>query len=600
MDLFTSACGTRTEQSEPDFDFKEIVVPVLIVGAGAAGVRTAIELADHGVEPLVLGKRDHGDAHTMWAAGGINAALGTHDPEDSWEVHAADTYKEGQFINDSTAVELVTASMPDRIRELDKWGMGFDRTDEKEIDQRYFGAQAYRRTCFVGDRTGEALLDTLVEQAQDHNVPYRENVLITSLISDGDRVYGAVGVDMDDGQFLVFVAEHFVLAAGGYAALYDRHTSRDDENTADGVALAHDAGATLMDMEMVQFHPTGMIGREDWDDDWDGRLVTEAVRGEGGRLYNANDERFMERYSPEQMELDARDMVARAIATEIEEGRGTDRGGVYLDISHKDRAYIEGRLPRIYERFKGLGIDMAEEPVEVAPTTHYAMGGVDIDFATGATGVDRLYVVGETTAGVHGANRLGGNSLAETVAVGTIVGQHIATRLGDTDPTLPDSMRTQAERQLGNLLELETADGDVAPKMLIDELRTVLANHAGILRDGEQLAEGLSELGRLHGRADELGIDGDRTSRDFEFAVDLSFMFTAAEALLRSARLRVESRGAHYRTDYEDTDDEWRQNVLVRQNDEEMKLGTRAAEQPSNAVQKMINEDHELDYHHLE
>jgi succinate dehydrogenase / fumarate reductase flavoprotein subunit len=578
-------------------DYEEVSVPVLVIGAGAAGARAAISLAERGIEPLVIGKRDHGDAHTTWAAGGINAALGNLDPEDSWEIHAADTYKEGHFLNDPTAVELVAESMPDRIAELDDWGMGFNRTEEGEIDQRYFGAQSYRRTCFVGDRTGEAILETLIGRAQDLDVPYRENVMITKLLSDGKQVHGAAGYDMASGEFVVFSAEHVVLAAGGHAALYDRHSSRDDENTGDGAALALDAGGSLVDMEFVQFHPTGMVG-ERYGEEWDGRLVTEAVRGEGGTLRNAEGERFMEHYSPEQMELDARDVVARAIANEISEGRGTEHDGVYLDISHEDREFIEERLPSMYERFAELGVDLAEEPVEVAPTAHYAMGGVDIDFDTGNTGIDGLYAVGETTGGVHGANRLGGNSLAETVAVGKILGESIPSIDGKS--RLPDGMNAIAMRHFGDLARLAESDGDTAPEELIEELRSTMETHAGVLRDAETLDAGLDAIREIRKRTANLGIEGDRTGRSFEFAIDLQFSLRVAETVLESARKRTESRGAHHRTDHEETNNDWQTNILVEPTDTGTRLVTRRVGDPSHSAQKAIDEDHELDYHHLE
>ena len=588
--------GVDTENVE----YEEVTVPVLVVGAGAAGARTAISLKQAGVEPLVIGKRDHGDAHTTWAAGGINAALGSLDEEDDWTVHAADTYDEGHFINDPDAVELVAKGMPDRIRELDDWGMPFDRTEDGKINQRYFGAQSFRRTCFVGDRTGEAILETLVAKAQELEIPYRDNVMVTRLLSDGSRVYGAAGYDMEDGHFVVFTAEHVVLAAGGFSAIYNRHSSRDDENNGDGPALAYEAGASLMDTEFVQFHPTGMTQDPDWDEEWGGRLVTEAVRGEGGRLFNSEGERFMERYSPDQMELDARDVVARAIAQEVREGRGTENGGVYLDISHRDRDFIEERLPRMYERFQGLGVDMAEEPVEVAPTAHYTMGGVDIDFNTGETGIEGLYAVGETVAGVHGANRLGGNSLAETVAIGKLVGDHVAEQVSDETPELPGGMRALARREFAALEGLEASDGDVTPEELHEAFGELMWEHAGILRDEESLKAGLERLQDLRERTADLRVDGDRTSLAFEYAVDLSFTFTVGEAILRGALEREESRGAHFREDFTETDEAWRTNILVDRGDTGMELTTRGVGEPSPEVQAAIDEGHELDYHHLE
>ena len=587
-----------SDSPEPTPDYETVQVPVLVVGAGAAGARTAIELAERGVETLVVGKRDHGDAHTTWAAGGVNGALGSRDPEDDWTIHAADTLKEGHFLNDPVAVETVTRAMPDRLRELDEWGMAFDRTEDGKIDQRYFGAQSFRRTAFVGDRTGEAMLDTLVEKARSLSIPYRENVLVTELLSDGQRVYGAVAVDLEDGHFVLFETEYVVLAAGGASALYGRHSSRDDENTADGPALAYEAGAELMDLEFVQFHPTGMVG-DRYGEEWDGRLVTEAVRGEGGRLFNADGERFMERYSPDQMELDARDVVARAIAQEVREGRGTENGGVYLDISHRDPEYVRERLPKMYERFQSLGVDITEEPMEVAPTAHYTMGGVDIDWETGATRVDRLYAVGETVAGVHGANRLGGNSLAETVAMGKVVGETVADREPGT-PEMPTQMRTYAERSMASLATFADSDGDTTPAELVAELRTVMDEHAGILREERELREGLARLADLRERTADLRLDGDRTGESFELAIDLSFMLTVAECVLRGALLREESRGAHSRTDFTEVDPQWRKTLLFRRTETGMAHRTRGVAEPSEAVRKALDAGHELDYHHLE
>ncbi len=579
--------------------YEQIDLSVLVIGAGAAGARAAIELAERGVEDqLVIGKRGHGDAHTTWARGGINGALGTHDPEDSPEIHAADTLKEGHFLNDPAAVERVTRDAPTRLRELDDWGMPYSRTEDGEPDQRYFGAQSFRRTAFAGDHTGESLLETLIDRAQDLEIPYRENVMITKLLSDGSRVYGALGYDMDDGTYLLFNAGAVILAAGGYTALYNRHSSRDDENTGDGPALAYEAGATLADIEFVQFHPTGMVG-DRYGEEWDGRLVTEAVRGEGGRLFNAEGDRFMEEYSPDQMELDARDVVARAIESEIEAGRGTENGGVYLDISHRDRAFIKERLPRMYERFDSLGVDMSTDPVEVAPTAHYGMGGVVTD-ETGETDVAGLYAIGETMAGVHGANRLGGNSLVETVVFGKVAGEAVADRV-DGPGELPAPLGTDlAERHLAGLDGMAGADGSLTPEDALAELRMILETHAGIRRHGTELQEGLDELADLRERAADLAV-GDRTSQSFEFAVDLGFAFTIAEALLRGALERTESRGAHYRRDHTDLDTDWHRNIQYRRTaDGEMRLDTAIPGEPSPTIQEALDANYELDYHQLE
>jgi succinate dehydrogenase / fumarate reductase flavoprotein subunit len=589
----------------PTAAYQTVDVRTLVVGAGAAGARTAIELVERGVDPddvLVIGKRGHGDAHTTWARGGINGALGTHDPEDDWTIHAADTIKEGHYLNDPDKVETVTRRMPDLLRELDDWGMTYSRTADGEIDQRYFGAQSFRRTAFAGDHTGESLLDTLVARARDLSIPYRENVLLSTLLTDdaGERVLGAAGTDLDTGRHVVFDADVVVLAAGGYTSLYRRHSSRDDENTGDGPALAYAAGAELMDVEFVQFHPTGMVGNR-YGDEWDGRLVTEAVRGEGGRLFNADGERFMERYSPDQMELDARDVVARAIAREIDEGRGTDSGGVYLDISHREASFVRERLPRMYERFADLGVDMASEPVEVAPTAHYGMGGVVVD-DVGETRVDGLYAVGETMAGVHGANRLGGNSLAETIAFGEVTGQAIATRLasGTAGPSDADALHAAARRHVADLEALAGREGSHDPEALLVDLRELLWTHAGILRDGDGLAAGLDGLSDLRERADDLTV-GDATSRSYEFAIDLGFALTVAEAILRGASRRTESRGAHHRTDYPRADPDWRRNVVAARDPVgAMALRTTPVDDPGEAVQAALDAGYELDYHQLE
>ncbi|MFN6943636.1 MAG: L-aspartate oxidase, partial [Cytophagaceae bacterium] len=360
---------------------KTINVNVLIVGTGAAGIRTAIELQNNGISCLMLSRRKHGDAHTWMAAGGINASLGSLDPEDRWEIHAADTIREGHFINDAKAVETVCQNAPNAIKELQEWGCPFNLTSDGKINQRFFGAQSFRRTCFVGDKTGKAILDTLINKAKELQLPYQEEVCIIKIVKEKGKVAGAIGIDLKSGEFILFQSPVVVLACGGYSSVFNRSSSRADENLGDAIGLAYDAGAHLMDMEMVQFHPTGMVK----PDKFLGKLVTEAVRGEGGRLFNALGERFMEKYSPDQMELDARDVVARAIKKEIMNGRGTKNKAVFLDISHQGAKYIKERLPQLYSRFKELGIDITKEPMEVSPTSHYSMGGIEVDFHSGET-----------------------------------------------------------------------------------------------------------------------------------------------------------------------------------------------------------------------
>lgn len=573
---------------------------VLVIGAGAAGAMTAITLEENGVSPLVVSKHSYGDAHTKWARGGINASLGSLDSEDSWEIHAADTLDEGHFVNDPDAVRVVAENMPEIVSLLDEWGMEFDRTDDGKINQRYFGAQSFRRTCFVGDYTGEALLNTLVSRAQSLGVPYRDGVFVTDLVTDDDGgIDGAIGYDMDSGDVLVFEVGEVVIAAGGYTTVYDRSSSFDGENTGDGIGLAYLVGVDIIDTEFIQFHPTGMVG-ERYGDEWDGRLVTEAVRGEGGRLFNTDGERFMERYSPNQMELDARDVVARAISSEIDAGRGTENGGVFLDISHRDESFIQDRLPRMYERFMELGVNIAEEPMEVAPTAHYAMGGVDFDPTTGKTSVDGLRVVGESSAGVHGANRLGGNSLAETVAVGRVVGHdlvdsdRVSGGYSSGDERIVDVMSRY-------LMVENRGDDSVDPYEIRSGIRDVMEEYGGIVRDGESLRRGIQQLEILKEKYSRVGVNSSLDSEEFAVAQNVRFMLIVAEATLRGALERCESRGAHYRSDYPEKDENMRVNyVYSRGSGGRMNIRTREIGEISDRVQMAVDEQHELDYHHLE
>jgi succinate dehydrogenase / fumarate reductase, flavoprotein subunit len=575
-------------------DWESLATPVLVIGAGAAGLRAAIELASQGVECLVLGKRAHGDAHTRWAAGGINASLGTRDPDDRWELHFADTLREAHFVCDPRAVELLCRRAPDRVRELRAWGCPFNETSEGEIDQRYFGAQSFRRTCFVGDRTGEAILAALVERARTLGVPYRANLFVTRILVDGGRATGAVGYDIESGRFVVIGATAVVLAAGGCTSVYPRSSSRSDENTGDAMVLAYDAGAVLRDMEFVQFHPTGMVDPPDMR----GRLVTEAVRGEGGRLFNAAGERFMERYSPGRMELDARDVVARAIYQEITEGRGTPAGAVLLDISHREPAFIEERLPKIASQFREHGVDIARRPMEVAPTAHYAMGGVTVDFDSGATGVDGLFAVGEGTGGLHGANRLGGNSLAETLVFGQVTGAVLAEYVSRRRPAVAD--RHAIEAHHSELSALGRADGGEDPERLAGELRTMLWEHAGIVRTADRLRIGVEKLAELQRRAQHVSTGGPTGAR-FLWALNLRFMLVASEAILRSALRRDESRGAHFRLDAPREEARWQENILcARGEDGSMRLWTEPVPHAPPELQGFIAEERPLDYHLLE
>ncbi len=570
---------------------------VLVIGAGAAGLRTAIELTEAGVDCLVVGKRDHGDAHTRMAAGGINASLGSRDSADRWALHAADTMREGGYIGQPRAVELLALEAPDRIQELADWGCPFARTEDGRIDQRFFGAQSFRRTCFVGDITGEAVLSTLVDRARTVGVAYRERIMVTRILLAGGAVAGARCIDLDTGRTLHIQTRVVVLAAGGCTSLYRRGSSRADENTGDAIGLAWEAGAELQDMEMIQFHPTGMIEPEAMS----GHLVTEAVRGEGGRLFNAQGERFMKRYTPEQMELAARDVVARANYTEIREGRGTPRGGVLLDISHVDPARIRERLPQIHALFREHGVDITKEPMEVAPTAHYPMGGVVVTPETGATRVPGLYAVGEAAAGVHGANRLGGNSLAETVVFGRRTGLAIAQWLQDTGERDRPNVETEPSAAAEPPRPRDgSPERDPDPAQIMARLREMMWTHAGIVRHAEGLRSGLAELEELArdipGRHEESADTPEQPA-----PAEVRFAVIAAEAILRSALLRDESRGAHSREDAPESRDEWIRNIICRREaDGTMTLRCEPVAPIPPAVQEALDEHHALDYHHLE
>lgn len=591
------SAGSYKNRSDMKQNFEEIYTDVLIIGQGAAGLRTAIELAAGGRTCLMLSKRAYGDAHTKLAAGGINAALANLDQEDTWAIHAADTLREGHFVNNPKAVELLARQVPARVKELQDWGCPFNLSSEGKINQRYFGAQSFRRTCFVGDRTGEAILETLLKKAEEMNIPSRPNTYISSLLKQDNRVVGAIGFDCQDGRYLLFRARAVVLACGGFASIYQRSSSRADENTADNVGLAYEAGASLQDMEFVQFHPTGMIKPEDMR----GRLVSEAVRGEGGHLLNKDRERFMEKYSPEKMELDARDVVTRSIYQEIHEGRGTADGGVWLDVSHKEESYIKERLPKLYKRFQEYNIDITREPVEVAPTSHYAMGGIRVAVGTGESTIPGLYAVGEATAGLHGANRLGGNSLAETLVFGQITGAHLLGCLEKMD--LPVLQEGLVERKFNEVEDRICRLSPLEPGQQAAFIGKLLWKHAGIVRDREGLEEGLRKLQErdLKKRNAKLSAP---TLPDNPFdwvkACNLHFISIAAEAILKVALFREESRGAHYRQDAPDMKDEWKKNIYVQQEGEGMKLMAEDVPPVEEEVQQALDQEYSLDYHHLE
>jgi succinate dehydrogenase / fumarate reductase flavoprotein subunit len=535
------------------------VCNVLVIGSGAAGLRAAIAATEAGSQVLVVGKRDRLDAHTVLAAGGMNAVLGTRDPQDSWEQHFADTLREGYFLGHPRVVEIMAREAPDAVRELADWGCQFARLDDGRLDQRFFGAHKYRRTCYAGDYTGRAVLYTLASRAQQLGIPVIEDQYISRLLVADGVCFGAYGFDLVSGERTVFEADAVVLAAGGHTRLWRRSSSRRDENYGEGMFLALEAGCRLMDMELVQFHPTGMVMPEEVA----GTLVTEAVRGEGGRLYNREHERFMQRYDPARMELSARDRVALAIYTEIIEGRGGPNGGVFLDISHRPKDEILEKLPRMYRQFiEYQMLDISKQPMEVAPTAHYSMGGIVVDPETHATDIVGLYAAGECTSGLHGANRLGGNSLAETVIFGRRAGAAAATHSQETEVQRRSKKAVMgAEDELQGLIK----PGSELARPLQRALRDLMWEHCGVVRDETRMREGLHKLGDVAEAAESVDIrPGQEGWVELEHVLDLRAGLRTAEATLRCALERRESRGAHTRSDFPSLDPALERNFYTR------------------------------------
>jgi succinate dehydrogenase / fumarate reductase flavoprotein subunit len=533
---------------------------VLVIGSGAAGLRAAIAAHQAGCEVVVVGKRPRRDAHTVLAAGGINAALGTVDPEDSWQQHFADTFEEAYHLSNPRMVEIMVRESPAEVLQLADWGAKFARLPDGRLDQRYFGAHTYRRTCYAGDYTGREIIQTLDRKVSELGIAVFENQYISRLLVADGVCFGAFGFDIMTGVRTVYLADAVVLAAGGHTRLWRRSSSRRDENTGDGIYLALQAGAELMDMELVQFHPSGMVTPEEWA----GTLVTEAVRGEGGILRNRDGERFMQRYDPERLELSTRDRVAMAVYTEIMEGRGTPNGGVYLDISHRSKEFILEKLPRMYRQFlEAQMLDISRQPMEVAPTAHYSMGGVVVDPDTTATGVQGLYAAGEVTAGLHGANRLGGNSLAETLVFGRRAGQYAAARsLSLTQTWRNPSAIKAAHAELDSLIR----PGKQLARPLQRALRETMWESGGVVRTEERLNRGLERIEELKEQAWEVDVrPSSEGYKDLAVALDLRAALVVAEATLLGARQRRESRGAHARSDYPALDPALTGNFITRQ-----------------------------------
>ena len=570
---------------------------VLVIGAGGAGLRAAIEARAMGASVGLVCKSLLGKAHTVMAEGGVAAALSNVDDRDNWEVHFADTMRGGQYLNNCRMAELHAKEAPARVRELEAWGAVFDRSPDGRILQRNFGGHAYPRLAHVGDRTGLEMIRTLQDYAIHQEIDVHMECAVIELLTDGERVVGAFAFDRDRGTFKVFRAKAVVLATGGIGKAY-RITSNSWEYTGDGHALAYHAGAALIDMEFVQFHPTGMV----WPPSVAGILVTEGVRGEGGVLRNSLGERFMfgdippayrnqtadneeegwrytqgDKDARRPPELLTRDHVARCIVREVKEGRGSPHGGVFLDIAWiKERLpnaaeHIKRKLPSMYHQFKELAdIDITEEPMEVGPTTHYVMGGVRVDADSQMTNVPGLFAAGECAAGLHGANRLGGNSLSDLLVFGKRAGEY-AARFAQEN-SAGEIPRDHTARVARTALEPfdRGVDTDSAenPFEIQQDLQKMMQDQVGIVRNEQDMQAAVEGIGRLRERAERVGVSGNRDyNPGWHTALDLRNLLTYSEAIARSALARKESRGAHTRLDYPDKDEGLgKLSVVIRKN----------------------------------
>ncbi|MEO7086673.1 MAG: fumarate reductase/succinate dehydrogenase flavoprotein subunit [Gemmatimonadaceae bacterium] len=562
-------------------EYQTVEHDVLVIGAGGAGLRAAIEAASHGANVGLVCKSLLGKAHTVMAEGGMAAAMGNVDDRDNWRVHFADTMRGGQYLSNWRMAELHAKEAPERVRELEAWGALFDRTPEGGILQRNFGGHRYPRLAHVGDRTGLELIRTLQDHGVHQGLDVHMEVTVLTLLKDGDRIAGAFAYDRERGRFRLFKAKAVVMATGGIGRAY-KITSNSWEYTGDGQSLAYHAGAALQDMEFVQFHPTGMI----WPPSVRGLLVTEGVRGEGGVLKNRDGKRFMfdnipdnyksqtadtpeegwkytqgDKNSRRPPELLTRDHVARMIVSEVKAGRGSPHGGVFLDIAWikeklpNSEAHIKRKLPSMYHQFMQLaGIDITKEPMEIGPTTHYVMGGIRVDGDTQMTTVPGLFACGECAAGLHGANRLGGNSLSDLVVFGKRAGEHAAAFAKSNGAVTVDT--AQADRAAKESLEpFERVDAADGPYQVQEALQETMQDNVGIVREQHELENALATIETLKKRAARVGVKGNREyNPGWHTALDLSNLLTVSEAIARCAIERKESRGGHFRDDYPDKD----------------------------------------------
>lgn len=535
---------------------------VIVIGAGGAGLRAAVEVAEAGFSVALVCKSLLGKAHTVMAEGGIAAAMGNVDSDDNWQVHFMDTMKGGKFLNNWRMAQIHAQEAPDRIRELERWGAVFDRTPDGKILQRPFGGHTYRRLCHVGDRTGLEIIRTLQDKAvHTPGIDVFMECTVSHLLKEGDRVSGAFAYWRESGKFVIFKAKAVILATGGIGKSF-KVTSNSWEYTGDGHVLAYEAGAELIDMEFVQFHPTGMV----WPPGVAGILVTEAVRGEGGMLTNSLGERFMQKYDPARMELSTRDIVAKSIYTEVKEGRGSPHGGVFLDVSHRGAEYVKKKLPSMYHQFKELAdVDITTGPMEVGPTTHYVMGGVKVEPETGQSTVPGLFAAGEVAGGMHGANRLGGNSLSDLLVFGRRAGlgaiDFVKSQSGE-----PQVDHAAVEAAAQEMLEPFEREGAESPYQVHRDLQMMMQANVGIVRIEEDLKKAIDELQAMKTRAQNVGIDGSRQfNPGWHLCKDIKTMVTISEAVARCALQRQESRGGHTRLDYPEYDSYWSTvNSIVR------------------------------------
>jgi succinate dehydrogenase / fumarate reductase flavoprotein subunit len=566
---------------------------VLVIGAGGAGLRAAIEAAASGVKVGVVTKSLLGKAHTVMAEGGVAAALANVDERDNWRVHFSDTMRGGQYLNNWRMAELHAKEAPDRVRELEAWGALFDRTKDGKILQRNFGGHRYPRLAHVGDRTGLEMIRTLQDHGIHSGMEVHMECTVLTLLLDSGRIAGAFGYDREKGNFILWPAKAVVLATGGIGRAF-KVTSNSWEYTADGHALAYRAGAELIDMEFVQFHPTGMI----WPISVRGILVTEGVRGEGGVLRNKEGRRFMfddipdlykeqtanteeegwrytqgDKNARRPPELLTRDHVARCINREVKAGRGSPHGGVFLDISWikeklpNSAEHIKRKLPSMYHQFKQLAdIDITKEPMEIGPTTHYMMGGVRVDGETQMSTVPGLFAAGEVGAGLHGANRLGGNSLSDLLVFGKRAGQFAAEFAKGNSAVAVDGSQTDQAASAA-LAPFDRGPACENPYQIQHQLQESMQDLVGIVRTGPEMEQALDVIARLRDRATRAGIGGNRQyNNGWHTSMDLANLLLISEAITRAALLRKESRGAQFRDDFPDKDPQWgKQNIVVRQ-----------------------------------